>query len=275
MNKNRLGRIVSPDTRDHNHLMAGAIFNRLAIDCAANSDGIAMISALTPVQVKALSSGKRSHSPGAKSIPWDQGETSRCVSFATNRWLISYPIQNRIWGDSGKVDKPDSATFQNDLDAFYASAQTIDGFPLPHDGTTVRAAFQVLQGAGYVKEYTWAFDAASVARHILLYGPVVAGTDWTNPMFDPIDAGKLGTFVQVAPNGGYDVAGGHAYLIYGVNLKGKCPDGSTGWVEFINSWGEGWGNGGRARMSLKDLGILANNQGEFATAQEIHLPIKK
>lgn len=59
--------------------------------------------------------------------------------------------------------------------------------------------------------WTWAWDAAPVARHVLEIGPVAVGTQWTTGMFAPDKDG----FIH--PDGAQ--AGGHAYVIKGVHMK--------------------------------------------------------
>jgi len=256
MNKNMLGRIYKPDPRDLDHLMAAA----RPFEAAEAT--------LTKTQLRYLASGKRTHNYGKDAPIWDQGQTSRCVSFGSNRWLIAWPVRNRPWEETRLVDKS-MGVLDGHLTDFYDECQKVDGIPGRHDGTTVRAAMKVLQAAGYVGEYKWAFDVPSITRHLLLVGPVVAGTDWTNPMFDPVMDEHGEAWLRVAPGGTYDVAGGHCYLVYGVNAKAKCPDGSVGYFEMVNSWGNGWGCGGTARIPFRDMTILANNQGEYATATEV------
>jgi hypothetical protein len=226
-----LGRLRKPDPRDHLFLLT------------------------PPAKPRRR---KRAWSPG-RGHAWDQGNTSRCCSFGTNRWLIASPVKNKIWPGG--------------LDEFYDRIRAVDGFAPPdHDGSTVRACFEVLRAAGYVGGYRWGFDAKTVVNQILTEGPVVAGIDWTEPMFDPAPYGNPGAmFVEIDPthSGRYDVAGGHCVLLDAVDLDGPCPDGSTGWVEIFNSWGRGWGHEGRSRLSIRDLGILCNNGGEFAVATEL------
>jgi hypothetical protein len=206
---------------------------------------------LLPRPLKLPSATKKIWADGGQA--WDQGETSECVAYSSNRFLIASPVRQRPWPAG--------------IDAFYAECQKLDEWASsPHDGTSVRAAFKVLQAAGYVSEYRWAFDVPTIVSQILTVGPVVAGTDWCNPMFDVDPHG----FVHVSATGrDYDVAGGHAYLLIGVDRKKKCPDGTVGAFLFQNSWGEGWGKNGQAWISLADFTLLLNHQGEAAVAAEV------
>lgn len=247
-----MGRLLKPDPRDHRF----------------------PLSAVTPAPPPSLR--KKAWATGGPA--WDQGDTSRCCSFGTNRWLVASPVRNAIWLPLGMnplefVTLERIVDFDWRINDFYDRIRAADGFPMPHEGSTVRACFEVLRAAGYVAEYRWAFTAAGVAAHLLARGPVVCGVDWTVPMFSPTHYGRTrGTFVRVhADDGRYDVAGGHCVCAYAANLDGWCPDGTRGWVEFVNSWGTDWGLRGAARLSLADLAILANNAGEFAAAVEVRV----
>lgn len=186
---------------------------------------------------------------------WDQGATSQCVSYAANRYLASSPVRN----------KPPMS-----MEAFYHECQKVDEWAgTPHDGSSVRAAFKVLENLGYIGEYRWAFDVEAIIGHVLTKGPVDVGTDWTDPMFEPEKRGKFKGFVRVAPDGTYDVAGGHSYLLIGVDRMRKCPDGTVGAFRLINSWGSGWGEVGRAWVGVADFARLLANDGEAAVATEL------
>lgn len=260
-----LGRLLKPDPRDHDHLMAAA---------RVQTAGVPEF--LTAAQQKYLKLGRRRHNPKPNGLgTWDQVGTSRCCSFGGNRWLVCEPVQNLPWVPPGhEQDLRDNETeLSLRLDDFYDRIRDVDGFPIPHEGSTVRAVFKVLAAAGLVGGYQWAFTAEAVCRHILTWGPVVAGVDWTTPMFSPsiFPKFKNAAYASVLTDtGNYNVEGGHCVCIYACDVNATNPDETKGWVEFINSWGDSWGWQGTARISLRDLGILANNQGEFATGVEVH-----
>jgi hypothetical protein len=266
-----LGRIHKPDPRDMAFLMETALPKRLPA-----------------ARRKAWGVGDAAR--------WDQWETSRCVSFGWNRLLVAKPTANQIWyppdlhSSAAPAADPNPLAivgvdyaaypghrfpvdFQSRVNHFYDVARILDGIPMPHEGTTVRAGGDALLKAGVISGYQWAHNAVTMARFLLTLGPVVAGVDWTSPMFSPITYGKHGTFVRVDPtdSGRYDVVGGHCICIYAVDLDGWCPDGSIGWAEAFNSWGPDWGRNGTFRMSLRDWGVLAANNGEFCAPTEVKL----
>jgi C1A family cysteine protease len=177
----------------------------------------------------------------------DQGASSQCVAFATVGYLTAHPVVNKAI----------------DTSELYTACQRVDEWDgEDYDGTSVRAAFKVLLDRGYVSAYQWAWDAATVAAHILATGPVVVGTNWHRDMFTPTAAG------YVTPTGPVD--GGHAYLLVAVNLKRQNPDGTVGAFRLRNSWGPGWGasGDGRAWISVEDMDQLIHADGDACAAVE-------
>lgn len=189
--------------------------------------------------------------------PLDQGQTPQCVAYAWEQYLLSSPIKNKYY------KQPEN---------LYHEAQILDEWPgEDYEGTSVRAGAKVLQQAGYITEYSWAFDADTVITHLLARGPVVMGTNWDFAMFSPFEFGKdKATFIR---RGGGN-AGGHAYLLKGVNLKRPCWCGELGAARIINSWGSGWGDGGKVWICLKELDDLIKDFGEAAIAAEIKFKIQ-
>ena len=173
----------------------------------------------------------------------DQGRTSQCVAYAWTHWV-----------EDGHVTHPKDATPFQDPANTYHEAQQMDQWPGEnYDGTSVRAGAKVLQGKGFITSYHWAYDAFTVAHAILSTGPVVVGTNWYNDMFSP-DANGI---IKV----GGSLAGGHAYLLDGVNMNKKL-------FRIKNSWNRSWGHKGFAYISFDDMNSLLQNSGEACLAVE-------
>ena len=177
----------------------------------------------------------------------DQGETSRCVGFSWAHWI-----------QDGPVTHPEATTIPVvDPTEIYIEAQKLDEWPGEnYDGTSVRAGVKYLQNKGYIKSYYWAYDVDTLAYALLELGPVVVGTYWYNNMFYPESNGMIRI--------GGGVAGGHAYMINGVNMKKKL-------FRIKNSWGTEWGIGGQAYITFADLDRLIRQQGEVCLAVERRL----
>lgn len=168
----------------------------------------------------------------------DQGNKPHCVGASWQQWLASDPIR----------------TYGPKMADIYHAAQKIDEWPGEgYAGTSVRAGVQVLEGLGYVEGYHWAWDAATVADFVLSKGTVVLGTNWYEQMFMPDKKGLI------YPSGAN--RGGHAYLCVGYNSI-------RGLFRILNSWGEAWGEKGRAWIQGEDLARLLSEDGEACAAVE-------
>jgi C1A family cysteine protease len=164
----------------------------------------------------------------------NQGNTGRCVAFSS-RGLKQW---EEFRDGHGVLD----------LDAqwLYDRAQAVDGIPLPHEGTTCRAALSVLLKQGIPQTgkpatgqnriaayYAVPITVDALKRALVQSGPVLIASTWFNSWFRPVGG------VLPAPSGG--VAGGHARLLFG--WDDSVAGGS--WL-VRNSWGKAWGVNGNS-----------------------------
>jgi len=170
----------------------------------------------------------------------DQGETPTCVGHAWRQWLSSAVMMTK--------------TGPNPFEIYY-QAQRNDEWPgEDYDGTSVRAGAKILQAAGHISTYVWAFNADTMRRWLLNnHGTVVVGTWWFDKMFTPDRQGYLD------PSG--TPVGGHAYLVVGFSQTKNA-------FRIVNSWGKEWGQNGRAWVSYNDMDFLVQEGGEACTAVE-------
>lgn len=122
-----------------------------------------------------------------------------------------------------------------------------------YDGTSVRAGAKILKRLGVISEYRWAYTLDDVVQAVLNLGPVVVGTWWYTDMFMPNSKGVITATGQKA--------GGHAYVINGVNVKKRM-------FRIKNSWGRSWGKNGHAYISFDDFDKLLKDWGEACMAFE-------
>lgn len=181
----------------------------------------------------------------------DQGSTPQCVVYSAAHYIEDGPVTYDA--------TPSGQGPPFDLVAAYNWAQNNDEWSgTNYDGTSVRAGVKYLQHIGLVSEYRWAWSIEPVIRALVFDTPVMFGSRWYHSMFYPDSKG----FVKVEGN----VAGGHAYLLNGINLK-------SGFVRFKNSWGRAWGKRGFGYMSLESLEKLITENGEACIAVATEEPV--
>lgn len=122
------------------------------------------------------------------------------------------------------------------------------------DGLSLAKALKML---GLSDTYTHAFSYKA-AVSALQKGPVAFGTVWYNSMFDPTSKGEI----VVDPGSG--VAGGHEYL-----SRQFDADNDRVWID--NSWGESWGQDGRAWISGKSMTALLKAQGDVTVPHLVNV----
>jgi len=172
----------------------------------------------------------------------DQGQQGSCVGHGFSHELIAEPMPHP------ELDHPYAV-------GFYYDAQRCDGqrggeYPGAkpvYGGTSVLAGAKVARRRGFYTSYHWTTDITDVAAAISQHGPVVVGTKWLQQMFTPGPDG----FLDVSGA----VAGGHCYLIIGVNIE-------DGYFTICNSWSASWGDNGTAKIRGEDLAKLLDDQGE-------------
>jgi hypothetical protein len=167
----------------------------------------------------------------------DQGQTGHCVGAGGVDWLNALPVDDHLPND--------------ELHKLYYDCKIVDGEPKQENGSTVHSLAKVLVNRGRLKTYAWASNVSEIVDFLTAHGPVIVGTDWLNDMFSP-DANGF-----VTPTGA--VAGGHCYVAVGYSHDNDE-------IEFLNSWGNGWGKNGRFYMRTAMFADLLNRSGAEAMA---------
>lgn len=205
-------------------------------------------------------SAPRQHRYWWDSAWWgDQGSDPFCVAFSWMHWLEDGPTTHFYKSrdfDPAYLNEYNKEKHQSLFNptVIYSEAQKIDEWPGEnYEGTSVRAGAKVLRSLGVISEFRWAYTLDEVVQAVLNLGPVVVGTWWYTDMFIPNFKGVIKASGQKA--------GGHAYIINGVNVKKRM-------FRIKNSWGRGWGEKGHAYISFDDFEKLLLEDGEACMAFE-------
>lgn len=175
----------------------------------------------------------------------NQGSTPQCVAYSSTS-VRQFQQQ------------PESGIYQPfDPNWLYARAQAIDGIPLPHDGTTVRAALTVLKNQGIPLKgkpataprykiaayYAIPMDIASLKAAIFQYGPINVASEWAESWMRPVTVGGAFVLPKFDRSGG-----GHATVLYGWD---NTVQGGAFYLR--NSWGVTWAANGSVYAPYTDF----------------------
>lgn len=174
----------------------------------------------------------------------DQEEDGACAAFSATHIMLNEP-----WlGDPAVYNQG----FAREL---YFAAQRNDQWPGGEypgadpqmSGTSMLAVAKELKKMGLIKGYEWAFRMMELILGVGYIGPAWVGTDWHEGMMEP------DKFGEVDPVG--RIVGRHAWGVYGYNHRERM-------FSAVNSWGEGWGVAGRFKISVPNMAMLLQNEGE-------------
>lgn len=178
----------------------------------------------------------------------NQRSTPHCVSFSWHHEALALPAR--------AVFESDDAATQIAHNRYFEMQKLDEWAGEDYDGTSVLAGAKFMKNQGYFDSYRWCFELRDIIMALAYEGPVVMGTNWYEGMYDPDSDG----FIHVEG----DNVGGHAWLIPSFSVKHK-------FVRIWNSWGDDWGDRGRAKISWDDLEKLLINDGEGCVPIDRHV----
>lgn len=183
---------------------------------------------------------------------FDQGQVGSCTGNAAAGWVGTDDASRQ-----GIATLADGTAVDEKLAlAIYSAAETIDGdgpYPPNDNGSSGLSVAKVLKTRGLCTSYLHAFTISAVYT-ALQTGPGMAGTVWYNSMFNTAADGHI----EVDKSSGE--AGGHEYLIDELEV---AADGTVTKIWMQNSWGTGWGVGGRGYFTPAEFTALLAAQGDF------------
>jgi hypothetical protein len=175
---------------------------------------------------------------------YDQGRSSSCVGQTCQGMLNTTP-QTAAIPLTTRKRYPGTLIYQN--------AQRLDQWPgeePSYYGTSALGAMRYLKNEGIVKEYRWCFGLDDVLDTLVQYGPVGIGVWWYSGMMSTDSRGYIN------PTGSQ--VGGHEVELHGIDVSGEYVIGT-------NSWGLGWGQRGRFKLSWENLDRLLHEDGDAVT----------
>jgi hypothetical protein len=187
----------------------------------------------------------------------DQFYTSGCVGFSGANMLnctaayksrkrfneVNMRQRNLYLGNDQGIVNYHNATLNDPFDWTY---------PPTDNGSSAIGLMKWWKDRGIITRYQWAFGFDAFLQ-ALETQPVLVGTNWYKSMMKP---NKLGV---VTIDG--DLAGQHEYLASGFR---RLNADNQYLIRFENSWGDGWGLGGRFYMMDGTFRTLLDEGGDVA-----------
>lgn len=175
----------------------------------------------------------------ATGLPLDQGQIGSCTANALCGAMNSAP------NFSGTV------LHETDAVTLYELETKLEGKPYPPNdpGGTGLLVCKAAKQEGLLSSYTHAFGIQHALQALVLR-PVITGIAWYSSFDTPDPQTGL---VSIAP--GATVRGGHEIVADAIDAANQL-------VWFWNSWGTGWGQGGRFCMSFATWEQLLSQQGD-------------
>jgi hypothetical protein len=181
-------------------------------------------------------------------LPWwwkqhDQGAEGSCVGFGTSAMMSVTNHYQRLVTDGGDV------TFRYACRWLYGEAQLVDEWPEtpPEEGTSVRAACQILRDIGHrrvqrgvtgdpnlangISAYRWATTVDEVRAAIYAGLAVSIGINWYSNFDKPVTYNNE-LWIGQAPSLGW-VRGGHCTCLFRFSDRRAA-------FRMMNSWGEAY-----------------------------------
>jgi hypothetical protein len=185
----------------------------------------------------------------------DQGSVGSCTGNAGTSAIYHAPYV------SGVVKPWAYPASESGAVSLYSDATKVDPFagsyPPTDTGSDGLSIAKVLKAKGIISGYLWAFTLDEALAQ-LMKTPLLTGIPWLNSMFDTTSDGHAGHVVVNQMSG---AAGGHEICVDEL-VVGTATNRGDWFVGGPNSWGPGWGDGGRWYLSVPEWDWLLSQQGD-------------
>ena len=189
---------------------------------------------------------------GAERAPAISSVTHAATGLPLNQGQLGSCTANALCGALDSAPNFASGTPLNEANAVqvYERETALEGKPYPPNdpGGSGLMVCKAAKQMGLISSYTHAFGIEHALQALTLC-PVITGVNWYSS-FDTPDGDGL---VAIAP--GATVRGGHEVVADGIDADNQL-------VWFWNSWGPGWGVGGRFCMKFETWDQLLQEHGD-------------
>jgi hypothetical protein len=176
--------------------------------------------------------------------PLDQGNLGSCTFNATVHCVSAEPFWSTV--NNQTLDEPLAVKG-------YSRATQLDNvpgvYPTNDTGSTGLAAAKAALELGLIAGYEHVFHGVAEVVGVLQERPCITGISWKDTFDDPDAEG----IVRITSRS--RTRGGHEIMVDEVDLQ-------RGLIGFQNSWGPGWGLGGRFYLSGEDYQTLLDERGD-------------
>ena len=169
----------------------------------------------------------------------NQGGEGTCVAHAATNLLLAGPSPHKTYPDFQTEEKAHQFARKLYLEA--------SGDITYQQGMYPRDACAELLERGLISSYWKVEQVEDITSALLSFGPVMITVPWYSSMYN-----VAGGYIKVNLSSTH--VGYHEIAVTGVDM---APDnGVVPFVRIQNSWGNGWGTNGTAKLTVENLRLL-------------------